>query len=214
MKAKTPMIQTPQVAECLLDTDLNDLPMLDGDNFRIQFAKNVELYLDTHLHLPYGVESALRGEVEKAAYSKELSFAGDSNFCNFTAHDKIEFYLKFLRRIASLDYFRGLIADCFDKKITPEQELLNNAIKALHKKYPKGTVEHQKHEEAISNMFFLLIDYENKCNQLLNQLTAFELNCFDFDTAAYLQNVSKLGFPLQIELLRCKNTEVLIFGIE
>jgi hypothetical protein len=208
-------LKTPQVAEFILETELNQIPLLDEINFRIQFAKDADNCLDTHLHIGFDSDSSsLRHQLEEDIYKNNFSFDGDDDFNRFTAKDIVEFYIKTLRRITSIAYLNQQIGDCFDKYLHPELTLLDDTLSALEEKYADAPEKLKVHDEYVMDKFAELETYENRLNQMVDQLSDFDINCFDRDINLHLHYAQQRLYPCPVDLLNCAAQTLLIIDIE
>ena len=90
-------LTTPNAVEFLVNTDLENLPLLDEINFRLQFAKNAEHYFNNHVHLGFDEHSTILSQkIEEIIYQKGFSFEGDNQFSSFVATDLNDFTLSCL----------------------------------------------------------------------------------------------------------------------
>lgn len=200
-------LTTPAAVEFLAHTDLANLPMLDELKFRLHFAKNAEQYLNAHVHIGYDEKSTtLCCEIEEAIYKNRYSFLGDDNFCAFTARDIHDFYIKILRRTVSIAYFSDLIGDCFDNHYTIEHNKLIELDNEAEVECGKKSDIKRKLETV------------DKCGNMLMAMTdnisTFDEECFDADILPYLQNPSKLPYPLNVELIRCSMFSTFVLEVE
>lgn len=196
-------IKTPKIADFLLKTNFKNFPMLDEDNFRIQFAQDAEQYIDMHMHLSFSHDPSLRYKVEEMIYKGQYSFKGDENFNIFNATNMMDLYIKILRRNVSVAFFSERLGECYDTYVMPEQEMVSTASDKLKDSYKVGSAEYQKFDQAIEEKFGILIEYERNINQLIDHLCHFDVNCLDEDIQPYLMYASKVSYPLKVELVRC-----------
>lgn len=208
-------LKTPQVAEFILETDIGQIPLLDEINFKIQFAKRADDYIDIDLQFAFDSNNAnYRHQLEEDIYKGRFCFKDDKDFNNFTARNIIDFYIKTLRRIISIAYLNGMVGNCFDKHLHPELTLIDETLSMLEEKYEGDEAKLKECDERFVDLFSVLMLYETRLNQFTDQLLDLDINHFDRDITPHLHCAKERLYPCKVDLFACAAQTTLIIDIE